>query len=114
MKLINFYEAVSTPEPSGSSLTSRETDVLGLLVRGFSNQQIADSLGVSFYTATSHLKNIYKKLGVHKRTEAIVKVLAGSLAQHKPNPAAAQHYFFHGHQKKQAMPQTLNDLVYLL
>lgn len=57
-------------------LTNREKQVLDLLMRGLSNQQIADGLGVKFYTVTTYLKSIYKKLGVHKRMEAAVKVLS--------------------------------------
>ena len=57
-------------------LTNRERQVLDLLMKGLSNQQIADGLGVKFYTVTTYLKSIYKKLGVHKRMEAAVKILS--------------------------------------
>jgi ATP/maltotriose-dependent transcriptional regulator MalT len=52
-------------------LTSRETDVLGLLARGCSYTQIADQLGVSLHTVASHIKNVYRKLDVHSARAAI-------------------------------------------
>src|SRR5690349_17485790 len=58
-------------------LSGREQQVLGLLVDGFSNRQIAEELGLKFYTASTHVKNIYRKLGVRKRTDAVVAALAG-------------------------------------
>jgi len=51
-------------------LSNRETEVLGLLVQGLTNQQIADCLRLRFYTVSTHVKNIYKKLGVRKRSSA--------------------------------------------
>lgn len=51
-------------------LTPREVDVVVQLARGRSNPQIADSLGVSRRTVSSHLEHVYAKLGVSGRTEA--------------------------------------------
>jgi DNA-binding NarL/FixJ family response regulator len=63
-------------EPRDSErLTSREEEILGLLARGFVTKEIADQIGVSFDTVRFHLKNIYAKLHVHSRTEAVVKYL---------------------------------------
>ena len=45
-------------------LTNRELDVLGLLVKGFSNKQIADELYISIHTVITHRKNITSKLGI--------------------------------------------------
>lgn len=53
------------------SLSSREREVLQLLAEGQDNQAIAVSLRISINTVEKHLKNIYKKLGVASRTEAI-------------------------------------------
>ncbi|WP_421897400.1 response regulator transcription factor [Marinoscillum sp.] len=55
-------------------LSARETEVLGLLVDGCSNQEIADRLFVSLNTTKTHLSNIYQKLNVSSRTQAIQKV----------------------------------------
>ena len=57
--------------PAGiSALTSREQDVLGLLVEGRTNRQIARHLYISEKTVSVHVSNILGKLGVHSRTEA--------------------------------------------
>ena len=51
-------------------LSERELQVLEHLVEGKSNREIADTIYVSLDTVKAHLKSIYKKLGVHSRTEA--------------------------------------------
>jgi len=53
------------------SLSSREREVLQLLTDGQDNNAIAASLGISINTVEKHLKNIYRKLGVTSRTEAV-------------------------------------------
>jgi DNA-binding NarL/FixJ family response regulator len=52
-------------------LTPRETEVLNLVSRGYSNNEIADLLKMSFHTVTSHIKHIYVKLSVRSRSEAV-------------------------------------------
>ena len=51
-------------------LTSRERDVLGLLVQGMSGEEIADHLGISPNTVRTHVQSILTKLQVHSRLEA--------------------------------------------
>lgn len=53
-------------------LTSRETEVLRLIAKGFSNREIASILGMSPDTAKTHIKNIFLKLDVTDRAEAAV------------------------------------------
>jgi DNA-binding NarL/FixJ family response regulator len=60
------------------NLTSRETEILDLLVRGNSYKMIADKSSISIDTVKKHLQNIYHKLHVNCGTEAVVKAL-----QHK-------------------------------
>ena len=52
-------------------LTNRETDILNLVAQGMSNREIAEQLFVSKYTVESHIKHIYRKLSVTKRTKAV-------------------------------------------
>jgi NarL family two-component system response regulator LiaR len=54
----------------GHDLTEREREVLKLLVKGLSNAQIAEQLGVSPYTIRNHVSRIFSKLNVSSRTEA--------------------------------------------
>jgi DNA-binding NarL/FixJ family response regulator len=54
-------------------LTPRELEVLGLLVAGRSNRQIAEQLFISGKTASVHVTNILAKLGVHSRLEAAAR-----------------------------------------
>ena len=65
-------EADDTKVPS---LTRRETEVLNMVVKGFTYQEIADSLGLSFHTVTSHIQHIYRKLAVRSRGEAVFEAI---------------------------------------
>jgi LuxR family maltose regulon positive regulatory protein len=70
------------PEPSTQEqklvepLTRRELEVLRLLAQGYSDKKIAGSLFIAPETVHKHLKNIYAKLDVHSRTEAIAQARA--------------------------------------
>jgi DNA-binding NarL/FixJ family response regulator len=56
------------------NLSKREKDVIELLLQGKSNKQIALALGISESTVEFHLKNVYAKLQVSSRAEAILKL----------------------------------------
>lgn len=65
-------------EDSGrSKLTPREIEILQSLAKGYTTKDIARECNISFDTVHTHLKNIYEKLRVHTRTEAVVKFLKG-------------------------------------
>jgi two-component system, NarL family, response regulator len=57
-------------QPERPYLTPRELEVLGLVVRGLSNKQIAYDLKISHETAKNHVKHIFEKLDVRNRTQA--------------------------------------------
>ena len=59
----------------GDRLTAREMDVLAYIAKGFSNQDIAKALFVSEKTVKNHLTNIFRKLNVNDRTQALIYVL---------------------------------------
>jgi DNA-binding NarL/FixJ family response regulator len=56
-------------------LTSRESDVLRLIARGCTYAQAANALGVSRHTVAAHIKNAYRKLGVHSGAAAVMRAL---------------------------------------
>jgi len=60
-------------------LSKRELEILGLLAQGHSNQEIATSLFVSLSTVKTHLQNIFVKLDVQRRTQAVEKAKRLSL-----------------------------------
>ena len=59
---------------ANATLTSREREVLDLMAEGLLYKEAADRLGLSVDTIRAHLRNIYKKLRVRNRTEAILKL----------------------------------------
>ncbi|AYF86428.1 helix-turn-helix transcriptional regulator [Pseudomonas sp. DY-1] len=65
---------------SASLLSRRELEVLRLIVRGHSNQQIAESLFISLHTVKTHAQRINFKLGVERRTQAIARAKELGLA----------------------------------
>src|SRR5262249_40191979 len=71
-KVVHSFQ---TPIPSGEqlNLTPREEQILGGVVRGLINKEIADELSISIETIRVHLKNIYEKLHVRSRTEAALR-----------------------------------------
>jgi DNA-binding NarL/FixJ family response regulator len=62
------------PAPEVATLSKREREVLDLLARGFLYKEIATRLGLSIETIRTHIRNIYEKLHVRSRTEAVLKV----------------------------------------
>ena len=83
---ILWQKAAKHGEPAlGSDLTKREHEVLGLLVKGCNNQQIADLLELSRATIKLHVSNILAKLHVTGRTEAVVIALKHNLLPEQLN-----------------------------
>lgn len=60
--------------PGEAGLTARQADVLGLMVKGCSNREIAELLGLSEGTVKIHVSAIFRTLGVSSRTQALVTV----------------------------------------
>ena len=60
-------------------LTERELEVLEHLSKGLSYEQIADNLFISYGTVRKHVENIYRKLKVNNRIEAIDKAKKGGV-----------------------------------
>lgn len=65
------------------ALSRREQEVLGLIERGFSYQEIASLQGVSVHTVQTHIKSLYSKLAVHSKAEAVFEATRmGLLPRH--------------------------------
>lgn len=60
-------------------LSRRELEILGLLAKGHSNQEIASTLFVSLSTVKTHIQNLFEKLEVKRRTQAVEKARRLSL-----------------------------------
>jgi DNA-binding NarL/FixJ family response regulator len=63
--------ASEAAQSGGGRLSQRETEVLDRVARGFTYQEVARQLGVSMATVQTHARNIYVKLAVHSKTEAV-------------------------------------------
>ncbi len=63
------------PAETTAKLTHREIEILHHLSRGYQNKEIAEILDIGFDTVRTHLRNIYEKLHVNSRTEAVMKYL---------------------------------------
>jgi DNA-binding NarL/FixJ family response regulator len=73
--------ASSLAERIRSQLSSRELDVLRLIAKGFSNKEAASKIGVVEATVKAHLTNIFQKLGVADRTQAITIAMKRRILQ---------------------------------
>ncbi len=76
-KVLSRFQELSRygPEHNRESLSEREIEVLQLIARGSANKQIADELIISESTVKTHVANIFRKLDVNHRTEAVTQAL---------------------------------------
>jgi two-component system response regulator DegU len=75
--LLAFEEA--EPEPSAPTLTERELEIVTAFARGRGNKQVARELSISEKTVRNHVSNIYKKLHVYDRTQAVLYAIREGL-----------------------------------
>lgn len=78
-RVVNLFRQFSPPEQSEYHLTEQETRILKMLVDGHHYKTAAHQLGIATSTAAFHIKNIYEKLHVHSKTEAVAKALREKL-----------------------------------
>lgn len=78
-RVIDIFTQVRPPERVDYDLTPHEVRLLKLLVEGHSYKSAAAQLKVSVNTISFHLKNIYEKLQVHSKSEAVAKALQNRL-----------------------------------
>lgn len=78
-RVIRFFREFHTSEREDYELTPHETRLLKLLTEGYNYQTAAEKLGVSYNTIKFHVRNIFDKLQVHSKSEAVVKAMRDRL-----------------------------------
>jgi DNA-binding NarL/FixJ family response regulator len=78
-RVVNLFREFRPPDRSPSRLTPQETELLKLIVAGHSYKTAGARLDISTSTVSFHLQNIYNKLQVHSKTEAVAKALRDRL-----------------------------------
>ena len=78
-RVIKIFREIRPPERADYNLTPHEIRILKLLVEGHNYKTAATKLGVAPTTINFHLQNIYQKLQVHSKTEAVAKALRNRL-----------------------------------
>ena len=74
-RVVRVFREFRPPETASYHLTPQETELLKLLIEGHHKKTAAREMGISPNTVSFHLKNIYSKLQVHSKTEAVAKAL---------------------------------------
>jgi len=74
-RVVNLFRTFRPPTHADYHLTPQETELLKLLIEGHHKKTAAREMGISVHTVSFHLKNIYCKLQVHSKTEAVAKAL---------------------------------------
>lgn len=77
-KVVQYIQQSGSPSEENFGLSKREHEIITHLAKGYQYKEIADMLGISVLTVRNHLRNIYEKLHVRSRTEAVVKFLGKS------------------------------------
>lgn len=78
-RVVTLFRKFAPPEVSDYKLTDQEKQILKMLVDGHHYKTAAHELGISIHTVSFHLRNIYTKLHVHSKTEAVAKALRENL-----------------------------------
>jgi DNA-binding NarL/FixJ family response regulator len=74
-RVVDFFQTKEDAPKQTENLTDREQEILSFLSKGYRYKEIADVLCISIETVRTHIRNIYEKLHVHSRTEALLKYL---------------------------------------
>ena len=74
-RVVKLFREFKPPDTASYHLTPQETELLKLLIEGHYKKTAAREMGISTNTVSFHLKNIYTKLQVHSKTEAVTKAL---------------------------------------
>jgi DNA-binding NarL/FixJ family response regulator len=78
-RVIRLFREIRPPSRGSHHLTPQEMELLKLLVEGHHYKTAADVMGISVNTVSFHLKNVYAKLQVHSKSEAVARALRDRL-----------------------------------
>jgi len=78
-RVVSLFRAIRPPDKADYQLTPHEVRLLKLLVEGHSYKTAATELRSSVNTIGFHMRNIYRKLQVHSKSEAVVKAMRQGL-----------------------------------
>jgi DNA-binding NarL/FixJ family response regulator len=78
-RVITLFRDVAPPEQADCRLTPQEKELLRLLVEGHHYKTAADAMGITFHTVAFHVRNVYAKLEVHSKSEAVARALRDRL-----------------------------------
>jgi DNA-binding NarL/FixJ family response regulator len=74
-RVVEVFQQKDLSAKNTAALSHRENEILSCLAKGYRYKEIADQLSLSIETVRTHIRNIYEKLHVHSRTEAVLKYL---------------------------------------
>jgi DNA-binding NarL/FixJ family response regulator len=83
-RLMAYFADAPIRVPAFPDLSDRELEILELIARGMSNQQIVDRLVISPKTVRNHISNIFSKLQVRDRAEAVVRAREAGMGGEQP------------------------------
>ena len=75
MNYFKFQNKIPSIKEDSEHLSQRELDIIKLAAKGLTNKDIADKLHLSYRTVEGHMRDVFNKLGVGSRTEAVLFVL---------------------------------------
>jgi DNA-binding NarL/FixJ family response regulator len=73
-KVVQTFQAIGTSSEETENLSKREHEILFYLAKGYRYKEIAEALFISIETVRTHLRNIYEKLHVRSRSEAVLEI----------------------------------------
>lgn len=74
-QLLNIFKGNTNPPESDYHLTTREKEILNMIVCGMGTEDIADKLFISADTVRNHFRHIYEKLQVHSKAQVVAKAI---------------------------------------
>lgn len=80
-KVVTMFQSIAPPRSEDHDLSAREIQVLQLLADGHSYKTAANALDLSLDTLRFHIRNIYEKLHVHSKSEAVLKAFRNGLVR---------------------------------